>query len=256
MGEPKDIDTKDNRRENPESPNDRAFTFNGRVVFGIGIIMIAATISTIFAMMSSQSPQIHLSTTKIFGGQSQSLATASPLASAQGPTAGNTNPNPNTNQHIDKRFVLIQHDFGWNGTFGGPTIRINKGDVVQITIINAGMMAHNFGIAALPQQSLSLLQKTMNMPLPDRVRYLPYNVMAAMPCPGCQPKFQQGQIDQFMQPDTQQVVTFTASQAGQFKYFCQVRGHMWLGMVGDFDVVDTSNLGTQQTTAASAGGVA
>jgi plastocyanin len=128
--------------------------------------------------------------------------------------------------------------------------------VVQITIINAGMMAHNFGIASLPQQSLNLLQKTVNMPLPDRVRYLPYNVMAAKPCPGCQSVFQQGNIDQFMQPDTQQVVTFTASQTGQFKYFCQVRGHLWLGMIGDFDVVDTSNLGTQQTSAASSGGAA
>jgi FtsP/CotA-like multicopper oxidase with cupredoxin domain len=170
------------------------------------------------------------------------------LASAQVPPAGNLN------QHIDKRFVLIQHDFGWNGTFGGPPIRVNKGDVVQITIINAGMMAHNFGIAAIPQQTLSLLQKTINMPLPDRVRYLPYNVMAGKPCPGCEPVFQEGQVEAFMQPDTQQVVTFTASQAGQFKYFCQVRGHLWLGMIGDFIVVNTSNLGTQQTTAASSGG--
>jgi FtsP/CotA-like multicopper oxidase with cupredoxin domain len=244
---------KDSRRSRSDSSNDRGFTFNGKVVFGIGIIMIAAVISTILAMMSSQSPQIHLSTTKIFGGQGQSLATAAaPVASTQVPPANNAN--TNTNQHIDKRFVLVQHDFGWNGTFGGPPIRVSKGDVVQITIINAGMMAHNFGIAAFSQQSLALLQKSMNMPLPDRVRYLPYNVMAAKPCPGCKPVFQGGEIDQFMQPDSQQVVTFTASQAGQFKYFCQVRGHLWLGMIGDFIVVNPTNLSTQQTTAASSGG--
>jgi hypothetical protein len=71
------------------------------------------------------------------------------------------------------------------------------------------------------------LQKTMNMPLPDRVRYLPYNVMAVMPCPGCQVIFQEGQIDA-----SQQVTTFRATQVGDFKYFCQVRGHLWLGMVG------------------------
>jgi FtsP/CotA-like multicopper oxidase with cupredoxin domain len=249
---PKNDDTnKVNRGYRADSSNDRGFTFNGKVVFGIGIIMIAALISTILAMMSSQSPQIHLSTTKFFG--SQSLATASaPItsASAQVPATSNAN----TNQHIDKRFVLVQHDFGWNGTFGGPPIRVSKGDVVQITIINAGMMTHNFGIAAFSQQSLALLQKSVTMPLPDRVRYLPYNVMAAKPCPGCQPVFQGGQIDQFMQPDTQQVVTFTASQAGQFKYFCQVRGHLWLGMIGDFIVVNPTNLGTQQTSAASSGG--
>jgi FtsP/CotA-like multicopper oxidase with cupredoxin domain len=251
---PKSDDTnKVSRGYRLDSSNERGFTFNGKVVFGIGIIMIAALISTILAMMSSQSPQIHLSTTKIFGGQGQSLATAAaPLssASAQVPSTSNAN----TNQHIDKRFVLVQHDFGWNGTFGGPPIRVSKGDVVQITIINAGMMTHNFGIAAFSQQSLALLQKSVSMPLPDRVRYLPYNVMAAKPCPGCQPVFQGGQIDQFMQPDTQQVVTFTASQAGQFKYFCQVRGHLWLGMIGDFIVVNPTNLSTQQTTAASSGG--
>ncbi len=256
MDGPKNTDTKrDSNRNRSDPPNDRGFTFNGKVVFGIGIIMIAALISTILAMMSSQSPEIHLSTTKIFGGQGQgqTLATAaSPMtsASAQVPPTSN----PNTNQHIDKRFVLVQHDFGWNGTFGGPPIRVSQGDVVQITIINAGMMAHNFGIAAFPPQSLALLQKSMNVPLSDRVRYLPYNVMAAKPCPGCQSVFKGGQIDQFMQPDTQQVVTFTASQAGQFKYFCQVRGHLWLGMIGDFIVVNPNNLSTQQTSAASSGG--
>lgn len=254
MGGSKDTNVSgDGSRRFNDSPDNGGFTFNGKVVFGIGIIMIGALISTILAMMSSQSPQIHLSTTKIFGGQGQSLATAAaPItsASAQVPPTSNAN----TNQHIDKRFVLVQHDFGWNGTFGGPPIRVSKGDVVQITIINAGMMTHNFGIAAFSQQSLALLQKSVNMPLPDRVRYLPYNVMAAKPCPGCQPVFQGGQIDQFMQPDTQQVVTFTASQAGQFKYFCQVRGHLWLGMIGDFIVVNPTNLSTQQTSAASSGG--
>ena len=228
-----DIGDKDRDREEA-----KGYTFNGKVVIGIGIIMIAAAASTILAMGVSQSPQIHLSTTKALG--TRPLLTTTLTASAQVP------PTSNTNQHIDKRFVLVQHDFGWNGTFGGPTMRVNKGDVVQITIINAGMMAHNFGIANLSKQTLDLLQKTLNMPLPDRVRYLPYNVIAVMPCPGCQPKFQEGHIDVFMQPDTQQVTTFTATQAGHFNYFCQVRGHLWLGMVGDLDVVDTSNPSTLQ----------
>jgi uncharacterized cupredoxin-like copper-binding protein len=235
------------RGYNLETSEDRGYSFHGKIVIGIGIIMIAAAISTILAMAASQSPQIHIST-KLFG--THTLATTRAASAQVAPTTATTN------QHIDKRFVLIQHDFGWNGTFGGPTMRVNKGDVVQITIINAGMMAHNFGIANLSNQSLDLLQKTMNMPLPSRVKYLPYNVMAAMPCPGCQPKFQEGQIDQFMQPDTQQVTTFTATQTGHFKYFCMVRGHLWLGMVGDFDVVDTNNQRTQQqaSSAAAAGG--
>jgi FtsP/CotA-like multicopper oxidase with cupredoxin domain len=226
-----------NRPEREDEDRDEAkgYSLNGKVVIGIGLIMIAAAASTILAMGVSQSSQIQLSTKKLF---------VTPLLQpVQVP--------PNTNEHIDKRFVLVQYDFGWNGTIGGPTIKVNKGDVVQITIINAGMMAHNFGIADFSQQTLDLLQKTMNMPLPDRVRYLPYNVMAVMPCPGCQLKFQEGQIDAFMQPATQQVTTFRATEVGHFKYFCQVRGHLWLGMVGDFDVVDTNNQRTQQASSAA-----
>ncbi|MGC1929315.1 MAG: plastocyanin/azurin family copper-binding protein, partial [Candidatus Nitrosopolaris sp.] len=132
--------------------------------------------------------------------------------------------------------VLIQHEFGWNGTTGGPTIVVDKGNVVHITIINGGLMAHNFGIAKLSQQSLDIMKETKNMSLPDRVKHIPYNVMAAIPCPGCQPVFEEGHVKMFMQPGTQQVVTFTASQTGNFKYFCMVRGHLWLGMIGDLIV--------------------
>jgi uncharacterized cupredoxin-like copper-binding protein len=149
----------------------------------------------------------------------------------------------NPNQHIDKRFVLIQNDFGWNGTSGGPPIVVNKGEVVQIVVINAGRMAHNFGIAEPSGQTLSILKQTQNMPLSDRVGYIPYNVMATMPCPGCQPVFEQGHIKQFLHPDTQQVTTFVANKAGNFKYFCMVRGHLWLGMVGDLIVEDNASNG-------------
>jgi len=246
VNEPDDKNNNTGRRGyNLEKSEDRGYSFNGKVVFGIGIIMIAAAISTILAMTASQSPQIHIST-KLLG--THTLATT-PASAQVAPTTTTTTP---LSQHIDKRFVLVQHDFGWNGTIGGPPVRVNKGDVVQLTIINAGMMAHNFGIANLSDQTLDLLQKTMNMPLPSRVRDLPYNAMGAMPCPGCQPKFQEGQIDEFMQPNTQQVTTFTATQAGHFKYFCMVRGHLWLGMIGDFDVVDTNNQRTQQQTSAAA----
>jgi FtsP/CotA-like multicopper oxidase with cupredoxin domain len=67
--------------------------------------------------------------------------------------------------------------------------------------------------------------------------------MAAMPCPGCQPVFEKAHINYFIQPGAQQVVTFTADQSGIYKYFCMVRGHIWLGMAGDFIVENP----TQQT---------
>jgi propanediol utilization protein len=44
---------------------------------------------------------------------------------------------------------------------------------VQINIINSGLMAHNFGIAKLSQQSLDLMKQTML--LPDRVKHIPHN---------------------------------------------------------------------------------
>jgi FtsP/CotA-like multicopper oxidase with cupredoxin domain len=206
----------------------KAYSFSGKVVIGIGLVLAAAAGSTIAAMSVSTSPSIHLSQTggPTLGG---SLTTAS-LAQKKG----------EAKQHIDKRFVLIQNDFGWNGTTGGPTIEVNKGEVVQITVINAGLMAHNFGIGQPSEQAMSIMKQTDNMLLPDRMKYIPYNIMAAMPCPGCHPLFKEGHIEQFMQPDTQQVTTFTANQAGNFKYFCMVRGHIWLGMVGDLIVKDVN----------------
>lgn len=143
--------------------------------------------------------------------------------------------------NIDKKLVLIQHEFGINGTTGGATISLNKGDTVQITIINAGKMAHNFGIAKLSNQSLDLIKKTKNEPLSERIKTIPYDVVAAIPCPGCVPKFERGHISSFILPDERAETTFQVQEAGNFKYFCMVRGHLWLGMMGDFIVHDSGN---------------
>ena len=228
-----------NNYDDEKSSGPKPYTFNGKVVLGIGLILAAAAGSTIVAMGVSTSPQIHLSPagkmvagTSTFGQKDQTLS-----------------------QHIDKKFVLIQKDFGWNGTNGGPVIVVNKGDVVQITIINAGRMAHNFGIAKVSGKTMDILNQIGNMPLPDRANNIPYNVMADMPCPDCHPFFQEGQIERFMQPDTQQVTTFTANEAGDFKYFCMVRGHLWLGMIGDLTVQDVKNPSSSSTTISRGSGV-
>lgn len=209
------------------SPAPKPYTFNLRVVIIMGAILATSAVATTFAMMVSQSPQF-LSKIKALAGRiipSLSIATKNSDTSTQ-------------KQELDKRFVLIQYEFGWNGTTGGPPIVVDKGTVVHITIFNGGLMAHNFGIAKLSQQSLDIMKDTKNMSLPDRVKNIPYNVMATIPCPGCQPVFEEGHVKTFMQPGTHQVVTFTASQAGNFKYFCMVRGHLWLGMIGDLIVHD------------------
>jgi plastocyanin len=225
----------DTHKNNDGILNPKPYTFNGKVILGIGVILAAAAGSTVIAMSASTSPQIRLSqASTIDGGASSSAALAQK--------------NQAPSQHIDKKFVLIQKDFGWNGTNGGPTIVVSKGDVVQVTIINAGRMAHNFGIAKVSEKSLS-------MSLPNRANHMPYDVMAAMPCPDCHPFFQQGHIESFMQPDTQQVTTFTANEAGNFKYFCQVRGHLWLGMIGDLTVQDVKHSSSSSTTTSGGSGV-
>src|SRR5690349_24174723 len=59
-------------------------------------------------------------------------------------------------------------------------------------------------------------------------------------CSSDLPQFEDGHINQFMRPDTQMVTMFKANEAGSFKYFCMVRGHIWLGMIGELDVVNRS----------------
>jgi plastocyanin len=113
-----------------------------------------------------------------------------------------------------------------------------KDDVIQITVINAGHMNHNFGIAKIPIKTENLIRHIFQIALDSRIGNLSYDQVAAMPCQECQPVFQQAHIETFMQPLSQQVITFTASKEGEFKYFCMVRGHLWLGMMGTLIVED------------------
>lgn len=45
-----------------------------------------------------------------------------------------------------KSFTLLAEDFGYNGTKGGPTLTVNKGDVVRITLIGKSKVSHNLKI--------------------------------------------------------------------------------------------------------------
>jgi plastocyanin len=250
-------------KPDPSFTNDstnKGYSVSGSVVIGIAIILAIAAGSTVYAMIISESPRIHLS--------NPMLASKNNAQFMSGQIAFNHNSSKGqaTNQqqqqsrlikqvqaqqqplHIDKKFVLVQNDFGWNGTSGGPTIRVSKGDVVQITVINAGQMAHNFGIAKLSPQTANIMNNVMQFPIPERIQKIPYSVMAAMPCTGCHPQFQEGQINQFMNPDTQMVTTFRANEVGNYKYFCMVRGHIWLGMIGELDVINVGNPASIPTT--------
>ncbi len=100
-------------------------------------------------------------------------------------------------------------------------------------------MAHNFGIGSFPKHVIELINKEQSVALENRLEHISYNNMSAMPCPGCQEEFKSAHVNVFMEPGTQQTSTFVADKAGHFKYYCMVRGHLWLGMFGDLIVKDT-----------------
>ncbi len=49
-----------------------------------------------------------------------------------------------------------------------------------------------------------------------------------------------------MEPGTEQVTTFVADKVGHFKYYCMVRGHLWLGMIGNLIVMDNKKTTTNK----------
>ncbi len=242
----------DDRRSDPTSNDDsnydyerqdlKPYTFNGRVVIGIALVLAAAAGSAILAMTVSQSPQASIPISAL--GTINAAEDNIQDAMAQG----------QNEVKPDWEIILVANDFGWNGSQNGPVIRVTKGDVVQLTITNAGQMAHNFGIAKMSDRATQLMEQSDDMTLPERIMHVPYNDMAKMPCPDCEKKFHQGHIEFFIKPGNQRTVTFTANEAGEFKYFCMVRGHIWLGMNGDFIVEEPAGFIVEQPTAGANGG--
>jgi len=216
----------------------KSYSFDGKVVLGIAVIIAVAAAGTILAMSVSQSPQISISP------QKSGLSGADMSANAQQPA-----------NNASRKLILVADEFGWNGTENGPTIRVTKGETIQLTVINAGKMAHNFGIAKVSPTTQKLLDETKNLPLPDRLKHISYADMSSHPCPGCDAIFHDAHIMRFIHPDDQQVVTFTADQEGQFKYFCMVRGHLWLGMIGDLIVESGKNIVGSEPEIVKGGGV-
>ncbi len=256
-----DSNDKNNRENNYSNKSDhiysepKSYAFNGKVVIGIGIIMAISAIGTIFMATYSQSPQIHLSINSLipsflaslFTSSSSSFSSHKSQVAAITPSFSSSLP-VSSQKDITKRIILIQQDFGWNGTNGGPPIIVDKGDLVQLVVINRGHMAHNFGMGVLSKPVTDLIDKENNVPIDQRLKYIPYSMMSAMPCPGCKAEFKEGHVDLFMEPGTQKVTTFVADTAGHFKYYCMVRGHLWLGMIGDLIVRESTGSTTQMNT--------
>ncbi|MDQ6863625.1 MAG: hypothetical protein M3044_07350, partial [Thermoproteota archaeon] len=98
----------------------KPYTFNRKVVIVMAAILAVAAGGTAFATMVSESPQFLSKIKALAGGNIPSLLSATK-------TSDTTHQHQQQQQQNDRRFVLIQHEFGWNGTTGGPPIVVNKG---------------------------------------------------------------------------------------------------------------------------------
>lgn len=143
-----------------------------------------------------------------------------------------------------KTFTLVMDEFGFNGSSSGPVIEINKGDQVKIILINAGAMSHTFGMGKPSKFAMSLMKNISGLEPDEKIRHISYDTLQKMPCPGCQPKFEEGHVKHFIKPGKMVITSFNASEAGDFKYFCMVRGHIWMGMNGPL-VVNNVNTSIQ-----------
>ena len=89
-------------------------------------------------------------------------------------------------------------------TSPGPTLMFKAGDVVNLTLVDVGMMAHNWALVKTNETSGSVL-------------FGAQVASASLP----------------LESNETGSVVFTVGQAGNFFYICQVPGHVQLGMSGN-----------------------
>jgi len=196
---------------------------NHKVVI-IGIISIfGLTIIFTYVLISfSQSEDVKASIDNLNWNNEISNSSTSPGTAAQ-----------SDGKNVSaKTFTLVMDEFGFNGSASGPLIEVNKGDQVKINLINAGAMSHTFGMGKPSNFTMSLMKNISGLEPDEKIRQISYDVLEKMPCPNCQPKFEEGHVKGFVLPGQMVVTSFNASESGSFKYFCMVRGHLWMGMNG------------------------
>jgi uncharacterized cupredoxin-like copper-binding protein len=101
---------------------------------------------------------------------------------------------------------LTEYGFGNSSTSitsPGPTLTFKVGDVVNMTLFNAGTMPHNWALVTTNQTSASVL-------------------FGAQIASGSVP----------LQVNQTGSVIFRVTKSGNFNYICQVPGHVQLGMWG------------------------
>jgi uncharacterized cupredoxin-like copper-binding protein len=133
------------------------------------------------------------------------LLAAAVLAGVGAPA---TLPKPNVSVTLYAGEISLgQYGFGnssTNITSPGPTLTFKVGDVVNMTLFNAGTMPHNWALVTTNQTSAPVLfgAKIASGSVPIEVN-------------------QTGSV------------IFTVTKAGNFSYICQVPGHVQVGMWGN-----------------------
>ncbi|MFQ5998329.1 MAG: cupredoxin domain-containing protein [Candidatus Bathyarchaeia archaeon] len=128
---------------------------------------------------------------------------ASPTVTVTAP-APTRSPSPTPTPAPVRSFIFTVQDQSspWAFVFDGednPTINVNVGDIVEITLNNDGQIVHNW---------------TLDADSPS-----PYDVTTADVFAG--------------ESDT---ISFVADKPGTFNYYCAIPGHRDLGMVGELIV--------------------
>jgi len=117
-------------------------------------------------------------------------------------------PKPNVSTTLFAGEVsMMQYGFGNSATAitsPGPPLTFKVGDVVNMTVFNAGTMPHNWALVSANQTSASVL---FGAKIDSGTNPIPVNETGS--------------------------VTFTVTKAGDYFYICQVPGHLQLGMWGN-----------------------
>lgn len=118
----------------------------------------------------------------------------------------NSNKTPTINIALfEGEISPTKYGFGNSSTLltsPGPTIRFKLSDIVNITVVNVGMMPHAFEITNEPKTGSTMLFDA-----------------------------QIGQSS-YLEPGQKGTIIFTPTKAGSFYYICPVPGHPELGMYG------------------------
>ena len=115
----------------------------------------------------------------------------------------------------DKEITLDMTDFSYNF----PSISISADEPVTITLVNKGLVEHDFVIEKIDAR-MTFLQDSGSEVHHAHGEESDFDVHASA------------------QVDTTTVIELTVLEPGTYQFFCSVEGHKEAGMIGELIVVD------------------